>query len=63
MSETAQLPTPDTPNPSLTIRIPQDLRQRIDEIAAREDRTASSVVRYYLGEALGMSPQPTTETE
>jgi uncharacterized protein (DUF1778 family) len=46
--------TPTTENTEATIlgiRIPEELRGKIKEAAAREERTESSFARYYLGRA------------
>jgi uncharacterized protein (DUF1778 family) len=52
MSDDAPAPTTDNAEATiLGIRIPEDLRTRIKEAAAREERTESSFARFYLGRA------------
>jgi uncharacterized protein (DUF1778 family) len=51
---TDDAPSPTTDNTEATIlgiRIPEELRTKIKEAAAREERTESSFARYYLGRA------------
>jgi predicted transcriptional regulator len=46
----------------ITIRIPNDLRDRIEQIATEEDRNASYVIRNILRKALGMTDETQTES-
>jgi len=49
MSDEALDPNDTNETTLLGIRIPEQLRARIKEAAAREERTESSFARYYLG--------------
>lgn len=60
MSDT---PTPLQESSPLSIKMPAEMRQRIEELASKEDRTASAVVRFYLRQALGMNNEPATDDE
>ena len=48
-------------NATICIRMPRDLRDKIDQIAASEDRNASQLIRVTLRKAFGMTDEPQTE--
>lgn len=60
MSDT---PTPLQESSILSIKMPVEMRQRIEDLAAKEERTASQVVRFYLRQALGMNDEPSADDE
>lgn len=42
----------DSDTTQLSLRIPRDLRERLEQQAAAEERTASQFIRYHLAEIL-----------